>query len=209
MQIRACLCTIAALLAVPSGAAAQLAWDTPRLLGPDSPEGLGLHWVRAGTLPGDGDVFLMTWAFPGLPPGVTLRGGAGQGAEGEVAGFGGVDVRTALVRHTEDQPLDVAWVVGAGLGVGRYALFTVPIGVSAGRAWSSGAVWLAPHVAMGVALDLHLGGEAPDEEFQAAPFAEVGADLALDSARRLVLRAGICLGDRQAVGVGLVIRTRG
>jgi hypothetical protein len=209
MRTTTFLCLIAAMLATPPGASGQLAWDTPRLLGPDSPEGLGLHWVRAGTLPGDGDVFMMTWAFPGLPPGVTLRGGAGQGAEGEVAGFGGVDVRTSLVQHTEDQPLDVAWVVGAGLGIGRYALFTVPIGVSAGRPWSSGSVWIAPHVAMGVALDLHLGSEAPAEEFQASPFAEVGADLALDSARRLVLRTGVSLGDRQAVGVGLVIRTRG
>jgi hypothetical protein len=151
----------------------------------------------------------MTWAFPGLPAGVTLRGGAGQGVEGEVAGFGGVDLRAPLARHTEGQPLDLAWVVGAGLGVGRYALLSVPIGVSAGHPWSSGSVWFAPHVALGVALDLHMGGGAPDEEFQASPFAEVGADLSLDAARRLVLRAGVSLGDRQAIGVGLVIRTRG
>ncbi|HSR40796.1 MAG TPA: hypothetical protein VLL48_01460, partial [Longimicrobiales bacterium] len=46
---------VAAVL-LPSGPlAAQLPWDTPRLIGPESPTSLSLLWTRYGALPGDGD----------------------------------------------------------------------------------------------------------------------------------------------------------
>lgn len=37
----------------PSEAMAQIAPDTPRLVSPHGSGGLGVHWVRAETLPGD------------------------------------------------------------------------------------------------------------------------------------------------------------
>jgi hypothetical protein len=208
MRKKTLIQTMAALAIFPSGLLAQIAWETPRFIGPDSPEGFGVHWVRAGTLPEDGDAVMVTWAFPGLPTGVTLRGGGGRGAGGDAAGFGGVDLRTPIVRHRDGQPLDLAWVAGAGLGVGQYALVSIPMGVSAGRVWSSGSVWLAPHLGMGISLDLRIGDDAPDKEFEASPYAEVGVDLALDAEQRFVIRAAASLGDRQAVGVGAVVRTR-
>lgn len=186
---------------------AQIAWETPRMLGPASPEGFGVHWLNAGTLPGDGSAVLVTWDFPGLPRAVGLRGGAGQGADGGASAFGGIDVRTELTRHGPGQPLDVSWTVGIGLGVGDYGVFTVPVGLSAGRSWTSGSVWLAPWAGVGVALDLRVGGNAPREEFAVQPSAELGVDLSLDRGQRFVLRAAAALGDRQAVAVGALVRT--
>jgi hypothetical protein len=194
-----------ALLALP--ASAQLAWDTPRLLGPNVPDGFGVHWLRAGALPGDGDALLVTWAPPGLPAGMSLRGGGGRGAGGDVAGFGGVDVSAPLTERRPGLPVDLSWNAGAGLGVGQWVLFSVPVGLSAGRAWSSGAVWIAPYVSAGLALDLRVGDEAPDKEFEVQPAADVGVDLSLDRARRVTLRAAASLGDRQAVAVGVLVRT--
>jgi hypothetical protein len=199
--------TLAALAPMP--AAAQLVPDAPRLQGPHGPDGLGLHWVRSGALPDDGDAVLVTWNAPGLPEGVSLRGGAGTGAGGDAAGFGGVDLRAGLADHRPGLPVDLAWSAGAGVGVGSYVLLSVPVGVSAGRAWSSGAAWVAPYVAAGLSMDLRLGGDAPEEEFEVQPSVELGVDLALDRARRVVLRVAASLGDRQAVAVGAVIRPGG
>lgn len=85
-------------------------------------------------------------------------------------------------------------------------MVSLPIAVSAGRSWSSGSVWLAPYVSLGVTFDLHVGAEAPDEEFEWSPTADLGLDLALDPGRRFVVRAGASLGDRNAVAVGLSVR---
>lgn len=202
--------TVAALIALfPSTAAAQTPWETPRLMSPDAPEGIGFYWVSYGTLPQDGPGLLATWHMPGLPAGVSVRGGAAEGANGTTSGFAGVDVSTPLSRHTESQPLDLAWTTGAGVGLGDYLLFTVPIGISAGRSWSSGSVWLAPYVAAGAAMDLRLGSESPEEDFELSPTLDVGLDLSLDQGRRLVFRAGTSLGDRGAVAVGLAYRPGG
>jgi hypothetical protein len=191
----------------PGKLSGQVAWETPRMLGPHSPGGFGVYWLRAGTLPNDGDVVLVTWAAPGLPDGVSLRGGAGKGAGNEVAGFGGIDLNTPIATHSEGQPVDLSWHTGVGLGYGQYLLVTVPLGLSAGRAWSSGAVWAAPYASVGVALDLRMGGDAPDEEFDLGPSADLGLDLSLDGNRRFVLRAAVSLGDRQALVVGGSFRT--
>jgi hypothetical protein len=54
-----------------------------------------------------------------------------------------------------------------------------------------------------------MGDEAPDKEFAVQPAAEVGVDLSLDPARRVVLRAGASLGDRKAFAVGAIVRAGG
>lgn len=193
---------IAAFL-VPSAIGAQLAPDTPRLLSPHGSAGLGVHFLRAGTLPGDGDAILATWAMPGLPDGVRLRGGAGRGAADVNAVFGGVDFQAPLLRATRDLPIDLDWQTGAGVSVGDYVLLTVPVGLTGGVSWQSGAVWFAPYLTAGIAADLRIGDAAPDREFDVSPALDVGLDLSLDSERRFVLRTAASLGDRQAVSVGL------
>ena len=200
-------------LLLPASLGAQLAWETPRMLGPSSPGGLAVHWLQAETLPGDGEGVLVVWQPPGLPDGVFLRGGAGTGAGDETAGFGGVDVRSPIASARPGQPLDLAWIAGAGVGVGEYLLFTVPVGLTAGRNWASGSVWFSPYLGVGLALDYRraLDDEdaVPDDEFDVYPTADLGVDLSLDPGRRFVIRAGASLGDRQAIALGAAFRLGG
>lgn len=79
----------------------------------------------------------------------------------------------------------------------------MPVGIAAGRSWSSGAVWLDPYVVLGFAMDLALGRDAPDDDFRVSPSVDLGLDLALDRRRTLVLRVATALGDRHAVAVGI------
>ena len=200
----------AALALLPTVAQSQLAWETPRMLGPNSPGGLAVHWLQAETLPGDGEAIMATWQFPGLPDGVFLRGGAGTGAGDESAAFGGIDIRTPLASSADGRPLDLAWIAGAGVGVGDYLLFTVPVGLTAGHTWASGSVWFSPYIGVGLAMDyrreLDDDSSIPDDEFDVYPTADLGLDLALDPGRRFVLRAGASLGDRQAIALGVAIQ---
>jgi hypothetical protein len=204
-------CTLLVLLAglavvsPASPAAAQIVWDAPRMIGPESPSGLGVYWMRAGALPNDGDVVMGSWSLPAFGGAVAVRGGGGRGAGGETAGFGGIDLHAPLTRHTASQPLDLEWTGGVGFSVGQSLLISVPMGISAGRSWSSGSVWFAPYVSLGVALDFRAGDEAPDREFEVQGSADIGVDLAFDPARRFVVRAAAALADRQAVSVGFVI----
>ncbi len=215
--MRRTLLVACALLAVgakaPSHASAQIAWDTPRMLGPNTEGGLSVHWLQAETLPGDGEGLMVVWQPPGLPDNVFLRGGAGTGAGDSSAGFGGIDVRSRIATARPGQPLDIAWIAGAGVGVGEYMLITVPVGLTAGRTWASGSVWFSPYVGVGVAMDYRatLDDEdaVPDEEFDVYPTADIGLDLALDPGRRFILRAAASLGDRQATALGITIRTGG
>jgi hypothetical protein len=199
--------TLAGGLLAAAPASAQMAWDTPRMTGPESPTGLGFYWTRSGALPGDSDGLFATWGLPGTDGAVSLRGGVGKGVADENAAFGGVDLRAPIVRHSDTQPLDLEWTGGAGVGVGEYILVSVPVAVSGGRSWTSGSVWLAPYLSVGAVLDYRYGDSdlVPDEEFEVQATAGVGADIAFDVERRFVLQLGMSLGDRQSVAVGFTL----
>lgn len=203
--------TVLAALALALAAAqleAQIAWDTPRITGPETPAGIGVHWMRADALPGDDDAVFGTFSLPGTDGAITLRGGIGTGVAEENAFFGGVDLRAPIATHTETQPFDIAWSGGAGLGFGEYFLASVPFAVSVGRSWSSSSVWFAPYLSAGAALDYRFGDSdlVPDEEFEIQATGGLGADISFDAARRFVVRVATSLGDRQSVSVGLLVR---
>jgi hypothetical protein len=199
------LLALALSLASVDPAASQFVWDTPRMIGPESPGGLGVYWMRSGALPGDSDAVMGTWTLPGFGGAVAVRGGGGRGVAGEPAGFGGVDVRAPLARHDDRQPIDLEWTGGVGAGVGQYVLISAPVGVAAGRSWASGSVWFAPYVYLGIALDYAFGDAAPDDEFDVQGSAGVGFDLALDRGRRFVIRTSAALADRQTFAVGFAV----
>ncbi len=188
---------------VPAALGAQIAPDSPRLISPHASGGLGIHYLRPEVLPGDDEAILGTWAMPGLPKGVRLRGGVGRGTGGVDAIFGGIDVQAPLLRGKAEMPFDLDWQTGAGLSIGDWTLVTVPIGLSGGFAFTSGSVWIAPYLTAGLAADLRLGDDAPDKEFEVSPSLDVGLDLAFDRERRIVFRGAASLGDRQAVSLGL------
>ena len=194
-----------ALAVTPSEAQAQIAAETPRLVSPHGSGGLGVHWLRAETLPGDDEAVLVTWALPGLPEGVRLRGGFGTGAGEQHAGFGGIDVQAPLMRGPSDVPFDLDWQGGVGVSGGEYVLVTVPVGLSGSVSWTSGSIWFAPYLTAGLAADLRLGEEAPEDEFDVAPALDVGVDVSFDSGRHVILRAAAAVGDRQALSVGLAL----
>lgn len=189
---------------------AQIAPDTPRLISPHGPGSgaLGIHWMRGGTLPGDGDAILFTWAPGVLPDGVRLRGGSGRGYDEVISGFGGIDVQTPFIRGEGDTPVDLDWYAGLGVGAGKWVLVTLPAGISAGVEWGSGSVWMSPYVSAGLAADLRLGEEAPGDEFRVYPAVDIGMDIAFDSARRFVLRGAASFGDRQTLAAGVSIGGR-
>jgi hypothetical protein len=203
-----CLSLLGTLLAA-APAAAQLVFDAPRLQGPNAPSGFGAYWLRTGALPGDGSGVLVTWAPPALQGKMTVRGGGGHGAGGTPAGFGGIDVRVPMMRSGAGRMIDVAWTAGLGASMGEYMMGTLVMGASAGREWSSGSVAFGPYLSAGIAADMRMGEEAPDEEFVVQPAAELGVDLSLDPARRVTLRAGASLGDRKAFAVGAMVRAGG
>jgi hypothetical protein len=119
-----------------------------------------------------------------------------------MAGFGGIDVSAPLAAHTEARPVDLSWNTGAGFAVGEYLIVSVPVGIAAGRSWTSGPVWLNPYVAPRLSMDLRFGDEGPDEEFDVSPGVDVGLDAAFDRARTVVVRFSVSLGDRSALAVG-------
>lgn len=191
------------LVALPSRLGAQLAPDSPRLISPHGSGGLGLHWLRGGTLPGDDESIIATWAMPGLPGGMRLRGGAGRGASARNSAFGGLDYQAALLRGDPELPFDLDWQVGLGVGVGDYVLVSLPIGLSGGVSWRSESFWMSPYLTAGMAADIRVGDEAPERRFEVSPALDVGLDVAFDAERRVVIRTSASLGDRQAVSVGL------
>ncbi len=200
------LTTLAATAVIASSVTAQVAWEGPRLLGATPPGSFGAHWVDYGTLPGDGMGVLITYAGPGLHDRAQLRGGFAEGAYGASAGFGGIDLWGPLAARSSALPLDLAWTTGVGAGVGEYAVVTVPIGVTAGRSWSAGKLWISPYVHTGVSIDFRFGDRAPEDEWGTGVAIDLGFLLSLDPARRYSLSASAGLGDRQAVAMGIVIR---
>ena len=205
VTVAAALLALLALLALAPRAGAQTVWESPRMLSPEPLGGMGLYYVRYGEHPGDGPGAFDTWSTAGFPYGVSLRAGAAEGAGGTTAGFGGVDVSAPLAPRTEARPLDLSWNTGAGLALGEYLLVSVPVGIAAGRPWASGNVWLNPYVAARLSMDLRLGDEGPEEEFDVSPGVDLGLDAAFDRGRSVVLRFSTSLGDRSAVAVGVLL----
>jgi len=194
----------ALLLATVAGATAQILPDSPRLLGVLPEDGIGIFYLRPSGLPGDGQAGVVTWQPAGLPHRLRLRVGGGIGAGESEAGLAGIDVKIPLGR--EGGSARIAWTTGLAASYGEWGVISLPVGLMAGAVWSEGSVTLAPWLAVGVGFDLQFGEEAPDEEFEVRPAADLGLDMAFDAARRVMLRGAVSFGDRSAVAVGLVLR---
>jgi len=142
-------------LALPAGTSAQAAWDGPMLLAPGSPAGWGFHLVDPS--PGDGIGGLVTWRANPAPVGLGFRAGIVEGAADDVAVIAGVDVSGTLYRGSEETPVDVMWLAGAGFGVDDDVTLSFPVGISAGWAFNGPEVQFGPYVAPRLVLDAFLG----------------------------------------------------
>lgn len=184
----------------PSALRAQVAWDAPLLVGPGLAPGLSLHLLE--TSPGGELGGMAGWRAEGSRLG--YRGGISRGAGGDAAVFGGVDFSGTLIEQTDEFPVEIRWVTGAGFGAGSDFLLSLPLGVSVGRVLEAGeGLSFAPWAAPRLFLDARLGDEGGAEGLDLGFAFDLGADLGLTDALRL--RFGASVGDRSALAIGVVL----
>ncbi len=187
-----------ALALLPAGAAGQIAWDSPMVLPPGSPVGFSIFLVDVA----GGDLGAMVlWRSPSWNFGV--RGGIAEGRGDDVGVFGGVDFAGRLTRATDEFPLDIDWVFGAGLGVTDGALISLPLGLTVGHEFEGDGVGFLPYATPRVILDACLDcgrGRGDDDDVSLDFGVDVGLDLRLT--RGLTLRVAATLGDRGGVAFG-------
>jgi hypothetical protein len=185
---------------IPCGAAAQVAWDSPFLLPPRAPQGFGIFLVDVWR--GDLGVLGM-WRSPQWNFGI--RGGLAEAHDDDLGIFGGVDFSGVLTRSSDEFPLDIDWVFGAGLGIADGVLISLPLGLTLGHEFEGDGVMFLPYITPRVVLDacLDCGGRRDDDSDLSLDFAvDLGLDLRLT--RAFLIRFGATLGDRDGVGVGVV-----
>ncbi|HUH14194.1 MAG TPA: hypothetical protein VMK65_13850 [Longimicrobiales bacterium] len=202
MRIRTLAGTALVLLSLPGAAAAQAAWDTPSFLPPAPGDDIGAYYVQ----PDASD-----WGVVGI---WRQQGNLNLGARLGVVqpSFGGADLMWmaggeswgTLLAAGAQLPVNVAWTLGFGASFGNGVTFArVPVGVSIGRWLDLGGLAIQPYAHPRLGLDIYAPDEG-DSETELAFLADLGVDLALGSA--LTVRAGISLGDADAVGVGVAYR---
>jgi hypothetical protein len=197
-------------LAGSESAAAQIAWESPMLIGPEAPAGLGIYVMEPW--PGDEFAVLGTYRTAPVPIGLGFRLGIGEGWRDELAVFGGVDVAGSLLSATNDTPIDVVWFAGAGMGIGEDAIVSFPLGLSVGAVLQSEGVRFAPYLAPRIVLDAFICDDDDerrdfcegDDNLELDLAADVGLDLSFQPA--WMIRFAATLGDREALAIGLVFR---
>jgi hypothetical protein len=189
----------AAAALLPADSSAQIAWDSPYLTPPRAQDGLGLFLVD---IPG-GDLGVMgTWRSPSYNFGI--RAGLAEAPGDDLGVFGGIDWLGQLTRSTEEFPLDIDWLLGAGFGASDGILLSLPAGLTLGHDFSGDGVGFTPFVSPRVILDACLDcDERGDDNDLSLDFAvDIGLDIRLTSS--VAVRFGATLGDREGVGIGLV-----
>ena len=185
-----------------SPAVAQLPWETPQLLAPHTPAGVGVLLASYAAAPGDGWGALLTLRKHDAPTGLGFRLAAGEGRGGRPALAAGVEASAWLARASETFPVDMIWMTGFGGSYGSSAQVALPVGVAAGRQFGGEAVWFSPYAATRVILEGRFGGRAPEDELDMQLATEVGANVSFDRNRRFVVRMAASIGDRSALVFG-------
>ncbi len=177
------------------GLSAQLSWDGPPLIGPVSPQGLGVFLVRPD--PGGKLGALLTWRDDTASFGLGYRVGVGQDAPGHAAAYAGFDISGALANGVEDANVKVLWWSGLGGSVGTEVTASVPVGLVVGWTGESESAVFAPYGGGHVALDLSTrrGSHA-----SLRGSVDLGLDIRL--ATGWVASIGASLGGRDALAVG-------
>lgn len=195
---------VAALLAgTASPVAAQVPWDSPQLLAPGSPAGISLLYVDFGLRPHDGTGVLAGYRTKPAPAGIGVRLAATIPDGDRVRVSGGVDVAVPMIAHSEAFPLDVIWTSGVGASYGDYHALGLTVGFAAGRIVTGEHIWFSPYMSTRMVFESWFGDAHPREQFGMALAADVGADLAFDQRRSVILRSAVSLGDRRALVVGV------
>lgn len=188
-------------LALPCAVHAQPAWDSPLLVPPGEADGLGvlLMEAHAGGIGG-----LLTWRAPNWNFGVRA-GIAEAGGDDDIALIGGIDVSGPLTRSTQEFPLDIDWVFGAGIGVHDGARISLPLGLSVGHTFVAETATFLPYATPRLVLDAFIDDSdrrGDDDDIDLGVALDLGLDLRVTQA--FVIRFAATVGDREAVALGLV-----
>ncbi len=194
---------VLAAMLIPGRAAAQVPWDSPLFLAPNSPPGLGVFIVDYDFRPRDNIGVMAMWRPESGPRGRGYRAGIAEGADEELAIFAGMDFSGPLTRASREFPVDVIWIAGVGGSAGHHVLVSLPVGVALGALVDSDGVWFNPYVSTRVALDATLGDEGQNDDLDLSLGVDVGVDIGFDDARSFVIRFSANLGDRQALAIGI------
>lgn len=183
----------------PASAAGQIAWDSPLLLPPNPPDVFGVYLVDVA----GGDLGVLgTWRAPVWNFG--LRGGIAEGRGNDLGVYGGVDFTGELTQATEEFPIDIDWLFGAGIGIVNGALISVPLGLTMGHEFASDDVSFVPYLTPRVVLDACLDcDEHPADEDDLSLDFRVDLGLDMRVTPSFLIRFGATLGDREGVAIGL------
>jgi hypothetical protein len=184
-------------LALGAGlSAAQAAWDAPLLVPPAAPDGLGIFLMGVD----DGGLGVAALYRSPLWNYGVRAGIAEASRDGGVSIFGGVDYGARLARATPDFPVDVDWVVGAGLSFHDNVRISVPLGLTAGRSLPADGAVFTPYITPRVVFDAFIGGDRPRSSALGLAV-DIGLDV--DAVPGFLIRFGATLGRRDAVALGL------
>jgi len=179
---------------------AQVAWDGPLMVAPATPAGWGVYLIDPAG--GRGVGVMSTWRTGGT---LGYRVGLAEDAGQDLAVFGGIDASGAFLSPSDDFPLAVNWVTGAGFGIGDSFLLSFPFGVSIGAELETDGVWFHPYLLPRVVLDARLGGGNSNQEDLSLGLAvDLGLDLSFTSS--WAIRFAGSIGDRNALGIGVSFR---
>lgn len=188
------------LLSITAPAAeAQVAWEAPLMVAVDTPAGWGVY--LADPSPGGGIGVLSTWRPRTAPGGLGYRLGIAEDRGDDVSVYGGLDYSGLIVPATEEFPLNMAWVLGAGLGVGDDVLLSFPLALAFSRSIQADEVWFNPYIAPRVTLDAFFGDGS---ELDLNLSADLGVDISFDPG--WAIRFAGSLGSRDALAIGISFR---
>jgi len=198
MRIRALGVAVVAMGVTAGGVQAQVGWESPMLATTDQTPGIGGYLIA----PAFGDLgAMLTWR--GTPT-LGFRGGLAESEfDGDIAFFGGVDYQRDLVTHSSTFPLDVDWLVGAGLSIGEFTVISLPAGITLGRRLDAeGGVSFTPYLTPRLVFDI-LTGDDPNDGTELEFVADLGLDVQFQPS--WLVRFGFTLGDRgdEALAIGI------
>ncbi|HUG40020.1 MAG TPA: hypothetical protein VMM12_06035 [Longimicrobiales bacterium] len=187
---------VAAALGVASGASAQV-WDAPSFLPPRPGEDVGVYvtWPDGANFGIQG-----IWRQHGnLNLGVRV-GYLDRAIDG--AFLVGAETWGGLVDAGRDFPVDVSWTLGAGATFGDFTVFSIPVGVSIGRALVLSPLTFQLYGHPRLAVVVASAGNNTTTDLEG--LIDLGADLHLNPDWKL--RLGVTLGETDALGLGLAYR---
>lgn len=197
-----CAGFVAMLLALSAGsnAIAQTKWDAPMLMPPNPMGKWGVYLVDPAGL----NTGVLATYRPGGKLGFRLGIAEGPGKDDGLTIFGGAEMTRILRPASDDFPLDIAWFVGAGAGLGDYTIISVPVGLTMGNTITGDGVNFTPYFGLKVAMDVYLGDAVPrgDPDMDMDIAVDLGIDLQFQGG--WIIRFGGSFGDRGAVAIGLV-----